>query len=129
MSFCIASSISSFFIFPSSSFSSSSTGINFPRRSSKRDIVSRSAAIEIREGRGCGPKGDYILLKADHLGADLIKTRLPGIRELAITFAGIDPITAPIPVVPTCHYLMGGIPTNYQWRIRRCLSRPFGCNV
>ncbi|HEX4045475.1 MAG TPA: succinate dehydrogenase flavoprotein subunit [Gammaproteobacteria bacterium] len=79
-----------------------------------RDIVARSAAIEIREGRGCGPKGDYILLKADHLGADVIKTRLPGIRELAITFAGVDPINAPIPVVPTCHYLMGGIPTNYH---------------
>ncbi len=79
-----------------------------------RDIVSRSAAIEIREGRGCGPKGDYILLKADHLGPELIKTRLPGIRELAMTFAGVDPVKDPIPVVPTCHYLMGGIPTNYH---------------
>jgi len=82
-----------------------------------RDIVSRSAAIEIREGRGAGPKGDYVLLKADHLGADIIKTRLPGIRELAITFAGVDPIFAPIPVVPTCHYLMGGIPTNYHGQV------------
>lgn len=78
-----------------------------------RDIVSRSAAIEIREGRGCGPKGDYVLLKADHLGEELIKNRLPGIRELAMTFAGVDPINAPIPVVPTCHYQMGGIPTNF----------------
>ncbi|MBA3660478.1 MAG: succinate dehydrogenase flavoprotein subunit [Gammaproteobacteria bacterium] len=79
-----------------------------------RDIVARSAAIEIREGRGAGPNGDYVLLKADHLGADIIKERLPGIRELAMTFAGVDPIKEPIPVVPTCHYLMGGIPTNYH---------------
>lgn len=82
-----------------------------------RDIVSRAAAIEIREGRGAGPKGDYVLLKADHLGEELIKTRLPGIRELAVTFAGVDPINAPIPVVPTCHYLMGGIPTNYHGQV------------
>ncbi len=82
-----------------------------------RDIVSRCAAIEIREGRGAGPKGDYVLLKADHLGEELIKTRLPGIRELAITFAGVDPIKEPIPVVPTCHYLMGGIPTNYHAQV------------
>jgi len=82
-----------------------------------RDIVSRSAAIEIREGRGAGPKGDYVLLKADHLGEKLIKTRLPGIRELAITFAGVDPVKEPIPVVPTCHYLMGGIPTNYHGQV------------
>lgn len=79
-----------------------------------RDIVARSSAIEIREGRGAGAKGDYVLLKADHLGEDLIKSRLPGIRELAITFAGVDPVKEPIPVVPTCHYIMGGIPTNYH---------------
>lgn len=78
-----------------------------------RDIVSRSSMIEIREGRGCGPKGDYLLLKADHLGEEIIKSRLPAIRELAMTFAGVDPIKDAIPVVPTCHYLMGGIPTNY----------------
>lgn len=82
-----------------------------------RDIVSRSSAIEIREGRGAGPKGDYVLLKADHLGEELIRTRLPGIRELAITFAGVDPVKEPIPVVPTCHYLMGGIPTNYHGQV------------
>lgn len=82
-----------------------------------RDIVARSAAIEIREGRGVGPKSDYVLLKADHLGEDIIKKRLPGIRELAITFAGVDPIKDPIPVVPTCHYLMGGIPTNYHAQV------------
>src|SRR5579871_94615 len=82
-----------------------------------RDIVARSAAIEIREGRGAGPKGDYVLLKADHLGEELIKSRLPAIRELAMTFAGVDPIKEPIPVVPTCHYLMGGIPTNYHGQV------------
>lgn len=79
-----------------------------------RDIVSRSSAIEIREGRGAGPKGEYVLLKADHLGEEIIKSRLPGIRELAITFAGVDPLKDAIPVVPTCHYVMGGIPTNYH---------------
>ncbi|MBX3708828.1 MAG: succinate dehydrogenase flavoprotein subunit [Gammaproteobacteria bacterium] len=82
-----------------------------------RDIVARSSAIEIREGRGAGSKGDYVLLKADHLGEDIIKSRLPGIRELAITFAGVDPLKDPIPVVPTCHYLMGGIPTNYYGQV------------
>ncbi|TAK76212.1 MAG: succinate dehydrogenase flavoprotein subunit [Gammaproteobacteria bacterium] len=82
-----------------------------------RDIVARSSAIEIREGRGAGPKGEYVLLKADHLGEELIKTRLPGIRELAITFAGVDPVKDSIPVVPTCHYLMGGIPTNYHGQV------------
>ncbi|MHB1221540.1 MAG: succinate dehydrogenase flavoprotein subunit [Gammaproteobacteria bacterium] len=82
-----------------------------------RDIVARSSAIEIREGRGAGPNGDYVLLKADHLGADVIQSRLPGIRELAMTFAGVDPIKDPIPVVPTCHYAMGGIPTNYHGQV------------
>lgn len=82
-----------------------------------RDVVSRSMAIEIREGRGCGPKGDYVLLKLDHLGADVINTRLPGIRDLAITFANTDPIKEPIPVVPTCHYMMGGIPTNVHGQV------------
>ncbi len=77
-----------------------------------RDIVSRSTVIEIREGRGAGPKGDHALLKLDHLGEEVINTRLPGIRDLAITFAGVDPVKDPIPVTPTCHYIMGGIPTN-----------------
>ena len=79
-----------------------------------RDVVARSILTEIREGRGCGPNKDYILLKLDHLDPNIIKTRLPGIRELAMTFAHVDPIKKPIPVVPTCHYMMGGIPTN-QW--------------
>ena len=77
-----------------------------------RDVVSRSSMMEIREGRGVGPKGDHVLLKLDHLGAKILQERLPGISELAKTFAGVDPTKEPIPVVPTCHYMMGGIPTN-----------------
>jgi succinate dehydrogenase / fumarate reductase flavoprotein subunit len=77
-----------------------------------RDVVSRCSMIEIKEGRGCGPKGDHVLLKLDHLGPDVLKQRLPGITELAATFAGVDITKEPIPVVPTCHYMMGGIPTN-----------------
>ncbi len=82
-----------------------------------RDVVARSSMIEIREGRGCGPKQEYVLLKLDHLGEDVINKRLPGIRDLAITFAGVDPIKDPIPVVPTCHYIMGGIPTNVHGQV------------
>ncbi|MDX1901396.1 MAG: succinate dehydrogenase flavoprotein subunit [Gammaproteobacteria bacterium] len=82
-----------------------------------RDIVSRSSLIEIREGRGCGPKGEYVLLKLDHLGEDVINTRLPGIRDLSMTFVGVDPVKDPIPVVPTCHYIMGGIPTNVHAQV------------
>ncbi len=82
-----------------------------------RDVVARSSMIEIREGRGAGPKNDYVLLKLDHLGEEVINKRLPGIRDLAITFAGIDPIKDPIPVVPTCHYIMGGIPTNIHAQV------------
>ncbi len=78
-----------------------------------RDVVSRAMATEIKEGRGCGPEGDYILLKLDHLGVDVVEKRLPGIREIARKFANVDPVKDPIPVVPTCHYQMGGIPTNY----------------
>jgi len=78
-----------------------------------RDVVSRAMALEIREGRGFDHRGvQCVKLKLDHLGADVINLRLPGIRELAITFAHADPVTMPIPVVPTCHYMMGGIPTN-----------------
>jgi succinate dehydrogenase / fumarate reductase flavoprotein subunit len=77
-----------------------------------RDVVSRSIYTEVKEGRGCGPQKDHALLKVDHLGADVIKKRLPGIRELSIRFAGVDPIEKPIPVYPTAHYIMGGIPTN-----------------
>ncbi|CAB3976411.1 succinate dehydrogenase flavoprotein subunit [Candidatus Azoamicus ciliaticola] len=77
-----------------------------------RDVVARSMSLEIREGRGCGIRKDHVFLKLDHLGEDVIKTFLPGIRELSITFANSDPIKTPIPVVPTCHYMMGGVPTN-----------------
>ncbi|MCG6976387.1 MAG: succinate dehydrogenase flavoprotein subunit [Acidiferrobacterales bacterium] len=82
-----------------------------------RDVVSRAIATEIREGRGCGPRKDYALLKVDHLGADIVKQRLPGIRELARRFAGVDPISEPIPVYPTAHYTMGGIPTNRHGQV------------
>ena len=78
-----------------------------------RDVVSRALTMEIKEGRGCGEEKDHLLLKLDHLGAEIIKNRLPGIRELALKFAHVDPINEPIPVVPTVHYMMGGIPTNY----------------
>ena len=77
-----------------------------------RDIVSRSMDQEIKEGRGCGPHKDYVLLKLDHLGPEVIMKRLPSIREIAIKFTNVDPIREPIPVVPTIHYMMGGIPTN-----------------
>ena len=77
-----------------------------------RDVVARSMMMEILEGRGCGENGDHVLLKLDHLGADVLHKRLPGICELSITFASADPVKQPIPVVPTCHYMMGGIPTN-----------------
>jgi len=82
-----------------------------------RDFVSRSMDQEIKEGRGAGPHGDYVLLKLDHLGAETINKRLPSIREIAIKFANVDPIKEPIPVVPTIHYQMGGIPTNYHGQV------------
>ncbi|MBF59302.1 succinate dehydrogenase subunit A [Halomonas alkaliantarctica] len=77
-----------------------------------RDVVARSMVMEILEGRGCGEKGDHVFLKLDHLGEEVLGKRLPGIVELSKTFAHIDPAKDPIPVVPTCHYMMGGIPTN-----------------
>ena len=77
-----------------------------------RDIVTRAIAREILEGRGCGENNDYIELKLDHLGLNIIKNRLPGILDLAATFANVDLTKQPIPIIPTCHYMMGGIPTN-----------------
>ena len=77
-----------------------------------RDVVARSMILEIIEGRGCGQKGDHVMLKLDHLGEDVLNAKLPGILELSRTFAHVDPVKEPIPVVPTCHYMMGGIPTN-----------------
>ncbi len=77
-----------------------------------RDVVARSMVLEILAGNGCGPEGDHVLLKLDHLGEEVLESRLPGICELSRTFAHVDPVKEPIPVVPTCHYMMGGIPTN-----------------
>jgi succinate dehydrogenase / fumarate reductase flavoprotein subunit len=77
-----------------------------------RDVVARSMILEILEGRGCGPDGDHVYLKMDHLGEEVLHSRLPGICELSKTFAATDPVKEPIPVVPTCHYMMGGIATN-----------------
>ncbi|MFC0268006.1 succinate dehydrogenase flavoprotein subunit [Kushneria aurantia] len=77
-----------------------------------RDVVARSMVLEVLEGRGCGENGDHVKLKLDHLGEDVLMKRLPGIVELSRTFAHVDPVKEPIPVVPTCHYMMGGIPTN-----------------
>lgn len=82
-----------------------------------RDVVSRAIAIEVREGRGCGPNKDYVLLKVDHISEDIIRKRLPGIRELAMRFAGVDPIKESMPVYPTAHYTMGGIPTNRHGQV------------
>jgi len=77
-----------------------------------RDVVARSMVLELLDGRGCGPEGDHVYLKLDHLGEEVLESRLPGICELSRTFAHADPVKEPIPVVPTCHYMMGGIPTN-----------------
>jgi succinate dehydrogenase (ubiquinone) flavoprotein subunit len=78
-----------------------------------RDVVSRAITMEIREGRGVGPKKDHINLHLDHLPADLLAERLPGISETAAIFSGVDVTKEPIPVLPTVHYNMGGIPTNH----------------
>ncbi|MCY4472890.1 MAG: succinate dehydrogenase flavoprotein subunit, partial [Kistimonas sp.] len=79
-----------------------------------RDVVSRSMILEILEGRGAGPNKDHVLLKLDHLGEETLTKRLPGICELSKTFAHVDPAREPVPVVPTCHYMMGGIPTSVE---------------
>jgi succinate dehydrogenase / fumarate reductase flavoprotein subunit len=82
-----------------------------------RDVVSRAIATEVREGRGCGPDGDHVMLRLDHLGSDIVAKRLPGIRDTCKTFLHIDPVDAPIPVFPTAHYVMGGIPTDRHGRV------------
>ncbi len=83
-----------------------------------RDVVARSMMTEIREGRGCdGPWGPHIKLKLDHLGKEVLESRLPGICELSRTFAHVDPVEEPIPVIPTCHYQMGGIPTKWTGQV------------
>jgi succinate dehydrogenase (ubiquinone) flavoprotein subunit len=88
-----------------------------------RDVVSRAMTMEIREGRGVGPKKDHIYLHLDHLPTDLLAERLPGISETASIFAGVDVTKEPIPVLPTVHYNMGGIPTNHHGT-HKFLSRP-----
>jgi succinate dehydrogenase / fumarate reductase flavoprotein subunit len=82
-----------------------------------RDVVSRAIATEVKAGRGVGKNKDAVYLKLDHLGEALINSKLPGIREIAKTFANVDPVKDPIPIVPTAHYMMGGIPTNLQGQV------------
>ncbi len=82
-----------------------------------RDVVSRAIVTEVKEGRGCGPNADHVMLKVDHLGEEIVSKRLPGIRESSRVFAGVDPVVEPIPVFPTAHYVMGGIPTDRYGRV------------
>ena len=82
-----------------------------------RDIVARSMVMEVLEGRGCGPQKDYVLLDCTHLGAEVLETKLPDITEFARTYLGVDPVTEPVPVFPTAHYAMGGIPTNIHGEV------------
>jgi len=82
-----------------------------------RDVVSRSMTIEIREGRGCGPEKDHVFLQLHHLPPEQLAQRLPGISETAMIFAGVDVTREPIPVLPTVHYNMGGVPTNYRGQV------------
>ena len=91
-----------------------------------RDVVSRAMTMEIREGRGVGPKKDHIYLHLDHLPAELLAERLPGISETASIFAGVDVTKEPIPVLPTVHYNMGGIPTNHLGEVIRTNFNPDG---
>jgi len=85
-----------------------------------RDVVARSIMIEIREGRGCeGPWGTHIKLKLDHLGEEVLESKLPGICELSRTFAHVDPVKEPIPIIPTCHYMMGGVPATVEGQVLR----------
>jgi succinate dehydrogenase / fumarate reductase flavoprotein subunit len=90
-----------------------------------RDVVSRAIAKELRAGNGFSPDSgvDYVKLKLDHLGPEVLKERLPGISEIAKTFMGVDPTVDPIPVVPTCHYMMGGIPTNVHGQVIKLNSK------
>jgi len=83
-----------------------------------RDVIARAIALELRAGNGFNPKGvDFVKLKMDQLGPEVIMSKLPGIRELSMTFVGVDPIKDPVPVAPTCHYMMGGIPTNVHGQV------------
>jgi succinate dehydrogenase / fumarate reductase flavoprotein subunit len=84
-----------------------------------RDVVSRAIYTEIREGRGCGPEGDHVYLDLTHLPPEQLDAKLPDITEFARTYLGIEPYTDPIPIQPTAHYAMGGIPTNVQGEVLR----------
>src|ERR1700742_4907712 len=84
-----------------------------------RDIVARCMRTEIREGRGAGPHKDYVLLDLTHLGAEVLERKRPDITEFSRTYLGVDPVTEPVPVFPTCHYVMGGIPTNVRGEVLR----------
>ncbi|HEY0486756.1 MAG TPA: succinate dehydrogenase flavoprotein subunit [Mycobacteriales bacterium] len=84
-----------------------------------RDMVARAMATEVREGRGSGPNKDYVFLDLTHLGADVLDAKLPDITEFSRTYLGIDPVTEPVPVYPTAHYAMGGIPTNIHGEVLR----------
>jgi succinate dehydrogenase / fumarate reductase flavoprotein subunit len=84
-----------------------------------RDIVARSMVQEVREGRGAGPDKDYVLLDVTHLGEAVLEAKLPDITEFSRTYLGVDPVTEPVPVFPTCHYVMGGIPTNIHGEVLR----------
>ncbi|HEX3778075.1 MAG TPA: succinate dehydrogenase flavoprotein subunit [Pseudonocardiaceae bacterium] len=84
-----------------------------------RDIVARSMVLEVREGRGAGPHKDYVLLDVTHLGAEVLESKLPDITEFSRTYLGVDPVVEPVPVFPTCHYVMGGIPTNVHGEVLR----------
>ncbi|MGH3438989.1 MAG: succinate dehydrogenase flavoprotein subunit [Sciscionella sp.] len=84
-----------------------------------RDIVARSIVQEVLAGRGCGPNKDYVVLDVTHLGAEVLEAKLPDITEFSRTYLGVDPLTEPVPVFPTCHYVMGGIPTNVHGEVLR----------
>lgn len=84
-----------------------------------RDIVARSMVLEVREGRGAGPNKDYVYIDVTHLGEDVLEEKLPDITEFSRTYLGVDPVTELVPVFPTCHYVMGGIPTNVQGEVLR----------
>jgi succinate dehydrogenase / fumarate reductase flavoprotein subunit len=84
-----------------------------------RDIVARCMVKEVAEGRGAGPNKDYVYLDCTHLGAEVLETKLPDITEFARTYLGVDPVTEPVPVMPTAHYAMGGIPTNVKAEVLR----------
>ena len=84
-----------------------------------RDIVARSMVLEVLEGRGAGPNKDYVYIDVRHLGADVLEAKLPDITEFARTYLGVDPVTELVPVYPTCHYVMGGIPTTIHGQVLR----------